>query len=135
MSQEKEVFRISLEVGKCYEHVEATRDEWIKGKYVMKSKDNPEGYIEPRWRYFSTNQPTYVGKFLKVERWGGHGGYGDGAEVVAVFSNNGREVRVRYSYEGFTCFNEVPCTSGGRSKLNKSRKLNKKTKKTRRRRL
>jgi hypothetical protein len=120
MSGEKEVFRISPIVGKCYEHIEATRNEWIEGKHGIRGE----------YRYFSTNQPTYVGKFLRLERYGS----GDGGEVVAVFSNNGREVQVSYSYEGFTCFIEVPCRSGGGSKFRKSRKLNKKTKKTRRRR-
>lgn len=90
MANEIEVFRIKTEVDKCYEHIEATRSEYVgQGTY----------------RYFSTNQPRYVGKFIRQERYG----YGDGGEIIDVFSDNGKEVRVNYSYEGFTCFIEVPC--------------------------
>ena len=88
---EIEVFRIRTEVDKCYEHIEATRSEYLGGM--------------GNFRYFSTNQPRYVGKFIRQERYGS----GDGGEVIDVFSDNGKEVRVNYSYEGFTCFIEVPC--------------------------
>ena len=82
---EIEVFRISPEVGKCYEHIEATREEYFgHGKF----------------RYFTTNTPRYVGKFIRQERKG----HGDGVEVTGIFDNG----RVNYSY-GFTCFTEVPC--------------------------
>ena len=90
MANEIEVFRIKPEVDKCYEHIEATRSEYVgQGTY----------------RYFSSNQPRYVGKFIRQERRG----YGDGGEVWAIFNDNGRENRVDYSYEGNTCFTEVPC--------------------------
>ena len=82
---EIEVFRISPEVGKCYEHVEATRKEYIG---------------DGKSRYFTTNTPRYVGKFIRQERYGS----GDGQEVIGIFDNG----RVEYSY-GYTCFTEVPC--------------------------
>lgn len=94
---EIEVFRIRTEVDKCYEHIEATRSDYVgRGTH----------------RYFSTNQPRYVGKFIRQERYG----YGDGGEVIDVFSDNGKEVRVNYSYAGFTCFIEVPCKLNFNSK-------------------
>jgi hypothetical protein len=82
---EIEVFFINPEVGKCYEHVEATRKEYFgHGKF----------------RYFTTNTPRYVGKFIRQERKGHH----DNIEVTGIFDNG----RVEYSY-GYTCFTEVPC--------------------------
>ena len=109
-SGEIEVFRISPEEGKCYEHIEATRLQYIgAGKS----------------RYFSSNQPRYVGKFIRKER-----GYGDGGKAWAIFNDNDRENRVEYSYEGNTCFTEVPCklnkgAKGGSKKTRKSRKTKK----------
>ena len=85
MAREFEVFQLSPEVGKCYEHIEATRKEFIgPGKF----------------RHFTTNQPRYVGKFIRQERYGS----GDGQEVIGIFDNGS----VEYSY-GYTCFTEVPC--------------------------
>jgi hypothetical protein len=89
-SGEIEVFHNIPEEGKCYEHIEATRSQYIGAGNS---------------RYFSSNQPRYVGKFIRKERRG----YGDGGEVWAIFNDNGRENRVDYSYEGNTCFTEVPC--------------------------
>jgi hypothetical protein len=83
---EIEVFQITPEVDKCYEHVEATRLEII---------------VPGKFRYFTTNQPRYVGKFIRKELHGS----GDGQESINIFDNG----RVNYSYEGYTCFNEVPC--------------------------
>jgi hypothetical protein len=88
---EIEVFRNIPEEGKCYEHVEATRSEYNRG--------------QPRRVYFTTNQPVYVGKFIRQER----DGYGDHASSSAFFMNNGEEIEVPYSWEGRTCFMEVPC--------------------------
>ena len=87
---EMEVFRISPEEGKCYEHIEATRSQYIRGG---------------NRRYFSNNEASYVGKFIREIRRG----YGDGGEVWAIFNDNGKENRIKYSYEGHTCFIEVPC--------------------------
>ena len=87
---EIEVFRITPEIDKCYEHVEATR---------------VEGYW-PNTRYFTTNTPRYVGRFIKQVRQG----FGDASRVRDYFEdNNGNEQTVDYSYEGKTCFREVPC--------------------------
>jgi hypothetical protein len=108
---EIEVFRISPSVGKCYQHVEATRSEYVG---------------EGNHRYFSTNTPTYVGTHVRDE-WQG---YGDGMSYTSIFNNNGKEVRVDYSYAGFTCFIKVPCILGGGAKSRKSRKLNKRRNKT-----
>jgi hypothetical protein len=96
-------------VGKCYEHIEATRSV---GDY----------------EYYSTDQPKYVGKYVRTERYG----WGDAEKSIAIFDDNGKENRVNYSYEGNTCFKEVPCkTSGGKRK---TRRMRKKSKKSRRRR-
>ena len=86
---EQQVFKIILEVGKCYEHIEATR-------YVYMGGENRT--------YFSTNQPVYVGKYLRDVRVGG---YGDGAEIFAIFQNPEEEKTIRISVN--TCFVEVPC--------------------------
>lgn len=86
---EQQVFRITPEVGKCYEHIEATRSVYM---------GNGER------AYFSTNQPVYVGKYLRGVRVGG---YGDGAENFAIFQNPEEEKTIRISDN--TCFIEVPC--------------------------
>ena len=89
---EIEVFRITPTIDKCYEHVEATR---IEGSW-------------PNTRYFTTNTPRYVGRFIKrvIQR------SGDGGSVTDYFEdNNGNEQTVDYSYQGRTCFREVPCLS------------------------
>ena len=85
---EQQVFKIILEVGKCYEHIEATRSVYMGETRV----------------YFSTNQPVYVGKYLRDVRVGG---YGDGAENFAIFQNPEEEKTIRISDN--TCFVEVPC--------------------------
>jgi len=118
---EIEVFRISPVEGKCYEHIEATRSQYIGGE---------------NRRYFSRNAPRYVGKFIKTLRYG----YGDGGSVIAVFQDGPTENKVDYSYEGNTCFIEVPCRDsrgGKRSKrskrsMRKTRKNKKRSKKSRR---
>ena len=108
--QELKVFRIDPVVGKCYEHIEATRSVALGN-----GKRN----------YFSSNKPTYVGEFVRLDR----DGYGQGGTATGVFNNNGTEVEVHYTFD--TCFNEVPCKSNGGSKSRKTRNLNKKTRKTR----
>ena len=109
---EMEIFRISPEEGKCYEHIEATRSQYIRGG---------------NRRYFSTNQPRYVGKFIREER----SGYGDGGQVWAIFNDNGTENRVEYSYEGNTCFIEAPCKGAQGGKRTRKSRKNKKTRKYR----
>jgi hypothetical protein len=88
---EFEVFRITPEVGeKCYEYAESTRTEGIW----------------PKERRFTNVQPLYVGRLIRFET----GGYGDNGWRRDYFQdNNGREQVVNYSYEGRTCFREVPC--------------------------
>jgi hypothetical protein len=89
---EEEVFRdVNPLVGRCYDHVEASRREGIY----------------PNIRYFAPSlNRVYVGRFVREERRG----FGDGQQIYAIFvDNNGQERRVQYSYEGNTCFIEVPC--------------------------
>jgi hypothetical protein len=88
---EIEVFRINPEVGKCYEHVEATRNDNTDWEHV---------------RYFSTNEPRYVGEFVRAERQG----YRNSSTYSCFFKIGRAENRVDYSYEG-TCFIEVPCVA------------------------
>jgi len=120
MAGEKEVFRISPGKDKCYKHVEATRSVYVGAPLYH--------------RYYSTKEPVYVGRHIKTVR----DGYGDGSSTTAHFSRNGKNVEVPYSYEGNTCFEEVDCealnvpTAGGGSKSSrKTRKLNRKSKKSR----
>jgi Ring finger domain len=89
---EEEVSRdVNPVVGRCYDHVEATRRE---GRY-------------PNIRYFAPSlNRVYVGRFVREERRG----FGDGQQIYAIFvDNNGQERRVQYSYGGDTCFIELPC--------------------------
>jgi len=90
---EQEVFNIHLEEGKCYEHIEATR--------ILPPNEGGEH------RYFSTNVPRYVGRFVKNETIM-YGGYA--AERYAIFNNRLEEIRILYDNRGRTCFIEVPCT-------------------------
>jgi hypothetical protein len=85
---EIEVYRLSPVVGKAYKTAEWTRKEggW------------------PNERYYTTNIPRYVGTFIKTVR---EGGWGDGARIWSLFDDNGKEVRVDYTYEGTTCFIEL----------------------------
>jgi len=103
---ETEVFFNRPEEGKCYEHAEATRKEWIDG----------------RRRYFTTNMPKYVGKFVKQT----HSGTSDGIEVHSYFkdSRTGETHEIAHSYEGNTCFREVPCRWALTRSRNGTRKLN-----------
>lgn len=88
--QEVQVFRLTPVLNKCYEHAEYTRRQ---GNY-------------PNERYFTNVPPTYVGKFVRFEQ----GGYGDNGWRTDFFEDlKGKEVAVNYSYEGRTCFREVPC--------------------------
>ena len=84
---EIEVFQLTPEVGRCYEYAESTHK---LGRY-------------PNEKYFTTNTPRYVGKFLRSEN------YRDQGFFSYFIDNDGKEQRVDYSYEGNTCFREVPC--------------------------
>jgi hypothetical protein len=82
-----EVYRITPEVGKYYEHAEYTRRE---GRY-------------PNERYYA-KQPKYVGKFIRCEE----GGYRDNHWRTDYFRDaEGMEHVVPYTYEGTTAFREV----------------------------
>ena len=111
---EIEVFRINPEVGKCYEHVEATRNDNTDWANI---------------RYFSTNEPRYVGEFVRAERQG----YRNSSTYSCFFKIGRAENRVDYSYEG-TCFIEVPCMApnamhrGGRHSTRSKRNKRKNTK-------
>jgi hypothetical protein len=87
IKEEVEVFRISPIKEKYYETAEFTRKEGIW----------------PKERYYTTNPPKYVGKFIKHLRFGDR----DGATHIDIFDDNGKEIEVYYSYEGRTSFREV----------------------------
>lgn len=88
-----EVFRITPEVGeKCYEYAEAD-SRLTKGNW-------------PNQKFFTNVPPLYVGRLIRFVT----GGYGDNGWRTDYFEDNtGREHVVNYSYEGNTCFHEVPC--------------------------
>jgi hypothetical protein len=65
---EIEVFRITPIVGRCYQHVEATREQ---------------GY-GTNLRYFTTNAPRYVGRFVEQRTTG----LGEGASISFFFIDN-----------------------------------------------
>ena len=86
--KEIEVFRLTPELNKYYETALLTRKE---GRY-------------PDEKYYTTNTPRYVGKFMIQIRTG----YGDGVQVVDIFENEkGEKVNVYYTYEGTTAYREV----------------------------
>jgi len=95
MLLEVEIFRIAPEINnKCYEYAESTR---IEGTW-------------PNERRFTTNKLIYVGRLIKIVL----GGYGDNGWRIDYFEdNNGQEQIVNYSYEGKTCFREVPSLQRG----------------------
>lgn len=84
---EIEVFRLTPIPGKYYETALHTRSV---GRY-------------PDTKYYTTNIPIYVGKFIKHISTG----YGDSAQHYDIFNDNGKEIIVQYTYEGTTCFREV----------------------------
>jgi len=87
-----EMFRISPQLDKYYEYAEYTMSE---GKY-------------PNTRYFINSTPQYVGEFIKREE----GGCGDGSWRIDYFrDDNMNIIPIKYTYEGTTCFREVPCNS------------------------
>lgn len=87
--EEVEVPRTAkLHPEKYYEYAEITR-----------KKD-----VYPNERYFTTNKPVYVGKFIKTVKL-----YNTSdSPVVSYFEDdNGKEQVVPYSFEGNTWFREV----------------------------
>jgi hypothetical protein len=94
---EVQTFRITPTVGKYYEYVLATRSVFPPKNCKTNKYDN---HI-----YFTTNQFSYVGRFVS-----GHSqGYGDGGNYYEIYDDNGTERRIDYDYYGMTCLREVPC--------------------------
>jgi hypothetical protein len=85
--EEKEVFRITPEWTKYYAWAEYTRKI---GNY-------------PNEKYFAPST-IYVGQLFKRDE----GGFGDGSWRRDTFIYHDKTVVVNYSYEGHTCFIEVP---------------------------
>ena len=81
-----EVYRLKPQKGKCYYTAEWTVKE---GRW-------------PNEKYYTTNPLTYVGEYLRTERYG----IGDGGSVSDFFVLDGKEVEVKYTYEGTTSFVE-----------------------------
>lgn len=86
-----EVFRITPIIDKYYETAENTR---IVG-------------IWPNQKYYTTNIPRYVGRFIRQFSCG----WGDGAQYTNIFYNDdtNKEELIPLSYSGSTCFKEVEC--------------------------
>lgn len=109
---ETEVFRIQPVVNKCYEHAEYTREQ---GRY-------------PNERYFTSIPPRYIGEFIRSE----YGGAGDGGWQINYFRDLDGIIKGMYpSYEGRTCFREVPCAPSSTQTAGKFKRSNKKTNKKR----
>jgi len=89
-SNEKEVFRITPVLGKYYAWAESTRRT---GKW-------------PNERYFAPIENViYVGELSCIST----GGNGDGSWRTDTFLHNETKTFVHYSYNGDTCFIDVPC--------------------------
>jgi hypothetical protein len=87
---EVEVFRLTPRIDKYYATATYTRKT---GTWSQKNE-----------RYFTTNPIRYVGKFVE----GVTTGMGDGSSHYDIFENNGNTELVHYTYEGTTCFIELP---------------------------
>jgi len=86
--QEKEVYRISPEIGKYYVTTFYTRKT---GSYLQKNE-----------KYYTTNELIYVGKCIEH---GSDGGFGDNAEYWEIFENDeGKKEIIEYDYEGKRVF-------------------------------
>jgi len=87
---EKEVFRITPVLGKCYEWAESTRRS---------------GAWPNERRFAPTENVIYVGELINISK----GGWGDGSWRTDTFLHKETKTHVHYSYGGDTCFIEVPC--------------------------
>ena len=105
---DKEVFRITPSIGKCYEYANYTKKI---GKY-------------PTERFFSSYDPVYIGKYKGMIRWGG------GEPYTKFFFNDNGEQKTLFASDTLS-FVEVPCQTiqGGKRK---TRKQSKKRRQTRR---
>jgi hypothetical protein len=118
---EKEVFRITPTMGKCYEWAESTRSS---GRFPDERRFAPEQNV------------IYVGELVDIATEG----YGDNSSRTDTFINRetGNQTQVPYSYEGRTCFIEVSCRNSsdkmnramaaGRIKRTRNVRKNKRTK-------
>ena len=89
LNNETEVFRLTPEVGKCYEYAESTR--------------KLGGY--PTERYFTRNIPQYVGRYVRSD-----GRTSPHMPAADVFQDNyGKEHMIWWNEDETTCFREVPC--------------------------
>jgi hypothetical protein len=84
----EEVFRISPELNKAYETAIYTKKIGIY----------------PNVKYYTTNKVIYVGIMIKEVTHN----HRDASYGYVLFSKNGIEEKVDYTYEGTTCFREVP---------------------------
>jgi hypothetical protein len=89
-SGEKEVFRITPLLGKCYEWAESTRRS---------------GVWPNERRFAPVENVIYVGELVNISK----GGLGDGSWRTDTFLYKDTKIYVPYSYGGNTCFIEVPC--------------------------
>ena len=104
------------EANKCF----STDKCYSTALYKKRTGRNPDE------KYFTTNSLRYVGKYLRTETQG----Y---SSTTEIFNNKGKEEKVELDYEGHTCFVETPCKStlGGKRRMKKTRKQQKKRKGTR----
>lgn len=103
-TNEYEVYRITPEVGKCYVYAE----------YEKKTGT----YKEDNERYFSeTKKPEYVGQCTSM--------VSEPNRAFAVFKNGDKEKTIHFSYEGKTCFREVPCQEENKQEEKKGGKKKK----------
>ena len=84
----EEVFRLTTEIGKQYNHAEYTH---VVGVY-------------PNTHYFAQKKDIkMVGTLIEIKE----GGFGDGGWRIDVFENQCEIIEVPYSYDGRTCFINV----------------------------
>ena len=86
--KEQEVYRISPQINKAYETTTYTRKTGI----------------HPNQKFYTTNPVVYVGIMIKEVIYN----HRDASCGYVLFSKNGIEEKVEYTYEGTTCFREVP---------------------------
>ena len=85
-----QVYRLTPVIGTYYEYTEA----------------DTVTCVYPNQIHFSKTKPNYVGQFIKKNEYG----YCDNKETIYHFKNNiTKKIHViRLSYEGRSCFREVP---------------------------
>lgn len=77
--------------------------EFAKDKHYAFAMKTRQSGVYPYERYYTTNPLQYLGKHVRTERWG----FGDGSGGADIFVDAaGKETRIKYDYEGNTCFAE-----------------------------